>query len=109
MKTEEIPRCPDCGRDELHIERRINGNAICPFCSWAGPYAECFPLSSLQSQLTRAQERLKVYEEVCGELMNALEKHHNEWSDNDTCLAECTKLCNALESAKSELEKLKPE
>lgn len=36
------PKCPQCGSNDLAVERRPNGDAICNKCKWHGPYAECF-------------------------------------------------------------------
>lgn len=37
------PECPKCGDHEnLAVERRPNGDAICSKCNWHGPYADCY-------------------------------------------------------------------
>lgn len=42
--SEQKPQCPNCKSNDLAIERRPDGNAICRSCGWQGYYKECFAL-----------------------------------------------------------------
>lgn len=40
--VKQTPACPKCGSNELAVERRPEGNAVCTKCNWEGPYNYCF-------------------------------------------------------------------
>lgn len=42
--------------------------------------------------------------ELVWPLFEALENHHNLWSDNDNCMSECSLLCKSLTDLKEKLK-----
>jgi len=38
--------CPKCKSNDLAVQRRPDGDAVCGECHWMGPYKECFAVSS---------------------------------------------------------------
>lgn len=48
----------------------------------------------------------KLPNELLLKALEALEKHHNEWSHNDICLSECYQSCNVVSEIKQVLEEV---
>lgn len=77
--------CPTCKSNNLAVEKRPDGNAICMSCGWQGEYKYCFPVNR-----NDRMEKLEVALNCCKNdywfMTNLLEKYS---TDKDQAIKDC--------------------
>lgn len=86
------PLCPNCKKSEhLHVERRMDGNAVCANCGWQGRYKECLMTDAQENGVRRWEPTISYHCIGRHEYADVEENENGDYVRYDDHLAEMQK------------------